>query len=88
MGGTGRLPWEPTKKGKGSLKRPGRTCGVRRDVKNGDSLSVDAVALEQGLGVGVGEAVVVPQGAGCLQELCLCCALAVSEESWKKKKNG
>lgn len=43
-------------------------------------LSIDAVALEQSLGVGVGEAVVVPQGAGGLQELSLSCALVISKE--------
>lgn len=35
-------------------------------------LPLDAVALEESLRVGVSEAVVVPQGAGCLHKLCLC----------------
>lgn len=47
-------------------------------------LSVDAVALEESFRVGVSEAVVVPQGAGCLQKLCLCQALPVSKEPWEK----
>lgn len=51
------------------------------------SLSVDVVALEKSFRVGVGKAVVVPQGTGCLQELCLCCALVISKESWEGKSN-
>lgn len=42
-------------------------------TKGGKSyiLSVNALALEESLRVGVGEAVVVSQGAGCLQVLSL-----------------
>lgn len=50
-------------------------------------LSLDAVALEERLGVGVGEAVVVPQGAGRLHELHLCGALVIAEEPWDPEKN-
>lgn len=50
-------------------------------------LSLNAVALEESLRVGVGEAVAVPQSAGCLQELCLCCALVISKEPWEGKVN-
>ena len=49
-------------------------------------LCVNAVALEESLRVGVGEAVAVPQGAGCLQELCLSCALLTGKEPWGKKR--
>lgn len=50
-----------------------------------DLLSVNVVALEDSLRVGVGEAVLVPQGAGCLQELHLSCALVISKEPWDKE---
>lgn len=51
------------------------------------SLSIDAVALEKSFRVGVGKAVVVPQGTGCLKELCLCCALIVNKETCEGKSN-
>lgn len=64
-----------------------RTQGRNNDWIKGYLLSVNAVALEESLRVGVGEAVVVPQGAGCLQELDLCCALVISKEPWEGKMN-
>ncbi len=48
-------------------------------------LSINAIALKKSLRVGVGEAVVVPQGAGWLQELSLCCALVISKETLERK---
>lgn len=48
-------------------------------------LSVNAMALEENLRVGVGKAVVVPQGTGGLQVLCLCCALVISKEPFEGK---
>lgn len=50
-------------------------------------LSINVMALEEILRVGVGEAVVLPQGAGCLQELSLCCALVISKEPWEGQRN-
>lgn len=43
------------------------------------------MAFDESLRVCVGEAVVVPQGARCLQELSLFCALVISKESWEGK---
>lgn len=47
------------------------------------SLSLNVMAFEESLRVCVGEAVVVPQGARCPQELNLFLALVISKESWE-----
>lgn len=51
------------------------------------SLCLDVVALEEGLGVGVSKAVVVPERAGGLQKLCLRSALVISKEPWGENPN-
>lgn len=66
--------------------------GEKRDVQLNiccseiSSLCSHVLALDEGLRVGVSKAVLVPQGAGSLQELSLSCACVISKEPWEKKQ--
>lgn len=65
--------------------------GEKRDVLMNvccseiSSLCPHILALDESLGVGVSKAVLLPQGAGGLQELSLSGACAISKEPWEKK---